>query len=91
VQAPAVSLEVVWFYSLALIKTHLILKKSVLDPQHIISSLNFDRSSRTLHRMAASGSLCVSLFHAGLKSEITNSKTTKKQKKYKTFTRGHFV
>jgi hypothetical protein len=67
-----------WFCTLALKSRPLeFLKKSFLDPQHVIYSLNFDREGETPHRLGASGSFCALSWHAGLKLTVTNSKKSK--------------
>jgi hypothetical protein len=54
------SLEAGWICILAFIKTHFwFLKKSSLNPQHIISSLKFDCSSWTPHHVTSSGSFYI--------------------------------
>jgi hypothetical protein len=74
-----ISLEPRWFCTLALkCKPPDFLQKSVLDPQHVISSLNGWGKNRNLHRLGASGSFHALSFHAGLESSVINSKNEKK-------------
>jgi hypothetical protein len=56
------------------------LQKSFLDPQHVISSLNNRGRNGSPHRLGASGSFRVLLFHAGLESGVTNSKKIEKMR-----------
>jgi hypothetical protein len=57
-------------------------RKIIIDPQHVISSLNFDRSSGTLHRLTASESFRASSFHAGAESNVTNSYKNQKNARH---------
>jgi hypothetical protein len=56
------------------------LKKSFLDPQHIISSLNNRGRNGSPHRLGASESFCALLFHADLETGVTNSKKIEKMR-----------
>jgi hypothetical protein len=84
-----ISLEPEWFCTLALKSKPLdFLQKSFLDSQYIISSLNRWRKNKTPHCLGASGSFRASSFHVGPKSDVTNSK---KSKKYETLAWRHFM
>jgi hypothetical protein len=68
-----------WFCTLTLkSKPPDFLKKSFLDPQHVISSLNMWGKNRNPHRLGASGSFWALSFYVGLKSGVTNSEKNQK-------------
>jgi hypothetical protein len=75
-------LEPGWFCTLALKSKPLdFLKKSFLDPQHLISSLNSRKKRGTPHRLVTSGSFRAPSFHVGPKPGVTNSKKNRKNAK----------
>jgi hypothetical protein len=55
-----------------------VLQKYLLDPQHVISSLNRWGKNGNPHRLGASGSFRALSFHVGLKSGVTNLKKIEK-------------
>jgi hypothetical protein len=84
-----ISLEPGWVCPLALIRRATnFLQKSFSDPQHVISSLNFDHYRGTPHRLAASESFVRCHVHVGLESGVINSK---KIEKCETFAWRHFI